>query len=93
MTLTKADLTKAARHRSSLSCNHVSLLIDTLLEIIKKTLESGQDISISRFGKFQVKDKKPRYGRNSATGNDLPVDTRRFVAFRCSAVFKEKLNI
>ena len=64
----------------------------SLLEIIKQTLESGEDILISGFGKFCVKEKKERKGRNPATGNDMTLEGRRVVTFKCSGKLKEKLN-
>jgi integration host factor subunit alpha len=67
--------------------------IDSLLEIIKHTLESGEDILISGFGKFIVKEKTSRRGRNPATGNDLFLDARRIVTFKCSKSLREKLNV
>ena len=67
--------------------------VESLLEIIKKTLESGEDVLISRFGKFIVKEKNKRRGRNPYTGNDLFLDARRIVTFKCSKNLREKLNI
>ena len=63
-----------------------------LLEIIKKTLESGEDVLISGFGKFCVKNKKERRGRNPQTGDDMMVDARRVVTFKCSGVLKRKID-
>jgi integration host factor subunit alpha len=69
-----------------------SIIIESLLEIMKKTLESGEDVLISGFGKFCVKEKSDRRGRNPATGNELMLDARRVVIFKCSGKLKEKLN-
>ena len=92
MTLTKADLIKSVRSRSAASRNGARSLINSLLEGIKRTLESGQDITISRFGKFQVKERKTRLGINPSAGNSMPLEARRVVTFRCSGVLKKKLN-
>jgi integration host factor subunit alpha len=62
------------------------------LEIIKSTLESGDDVLISGFGKFSVKDKKERKDRNPATGEDLMLEPRRVVTFKCSGKLRDKLN-
>jgi len=62
------------------------------LEIIKSALESGEDILISGFGKFIVKEKKTRKGRNPQTEKPLQLDARKVVIFRCSAVLREKIN-
>jgi len=67
-------------------------VVDSLLEIIKQTLENGEDILISGFGKFCVKEKRKRRGRNPATEEDLMLDARRVVTFRCSGLLKDKLN-
>ena len=67
-------------------------LIETLLEIIKRTLESGEDVLVSRFGKFCVKEKKQRKGRNPATGKDMMLEPRRVVTFRCSRQLRDKIN-
>lgn len=93
MTLTKADLIRAVQSRSPVFRSGACSLIDSLLEVIKRTLESGQDITISRFGKFQVKERKTRRGINPQVGNDLPLEARRVVTFRCSGVLKEKLKV
>jgi len=66
--------------------------VERLLEIIKQTLESGEDVLISGFGKFYVKDKTKRRGRNPQTGQDLLLVERRVVMFKCSAVLRNKMN-
>ncbi len=67
-------------------------MVETLLEIIKATLESGEDVLIGRFGKFCIKDKKKRRGRNPQTGHVLIFDKRRVVTFKCSRVWRNKIN-
>jgi len=59
---------------------------------MKNTLENGEDILISGFGKFCVKDKKERRGRNPQTGEDKMLGARRVVTFKCSGVLKDKIN-
>ena len=92
MTLTKENLIAAAHHKVGYSKSKSSTLIESLLEIIKNTLENGQDVLISGFGKFCVKDKTSRRGRNPQTGEDLLLGARRVVTFRCSTVLKDKIN-
>ena len=65
---------------------------ETTMEIIKNALESGESVLISEFGKFEVKDKHTRKGRNPQTGTDLILDARRVVTFKCSGVLKDKIN-
>jgi len=67
-------------------------LLDTVLEIIKATLENGEDILISGFGKFYVKDKRERRGRDPQTGQDLLMDERRVVTFSYSEVLRAEIN-
>jgi len=66
--------------------------VESLLEIIKSTLESGEDVLISGFGKFRVRDKTKRRGRNPATGDDMMLRPRRVVTFNCSGKLREKVN-
>ena len=67
-------------------------VIESLLEIIKSTLEKGNDVLISGFGKFCVKNKKKRRGRNPATGADLMLKERKVVTFKCSGKLRDKIN-
>jgi integration host factor subunit alpha len=66
--------------------------VETILEIIKSTLASGEDVLISRFGKFCVKEKRERKGRNPATGELMMLAPRRVVTFRCSGKLRDKIN-
>ena len=72
--------------------NKSAEMLETLLELIKGNLEVGEDVLISGFGKFCVKDKNERRGRNPATGDDMILDRRRVVTFRCSHLLREKIN-
>ncbi len=92
MTLKKADIIDSTYNQVGLSKPKSAQVVDSLLEIIKKTLEGGEDVLISRFGKFYVKDKGKRRGRNPHTGEDLTLAERRVVRFRCSPVLKGKVN-
>ena len=66
--------------------------VETLLEIMKSTLASGEDIMISGFGKFQVNDKAPRKGRNPATGKAMMLKGRRTVTFKCCGRLRDRVN-
>ena len=92
MTLTKANIVDAIHDELGFPKNRSAELIEILLEQIKSTLENGQDVLISGFGKFCVKDKKARRGRNPATGDDMLLSQRRVVTFRCSHLLREKIN-
>ncbi|NLA74531.1 MAG: integration host factor subunit alpha [Deltaproteobacteria bacterium] len=67
-------------------------VLENLLEITKKSLENGEDVLVSGFGKFSVKNKKERRGRNPATGNDLILNKRKVITFNCSSVLRERFN-
>jgi integration host factor subunit alpha len=66
--------------------------VESLLEIIKATLEDGDDVLVSGFGKFCVKEKQKRRGRNPATGSDLILRERKVVTFKCSGKLRSKIN-
>jgi integration host factor subunit alpha len=92
MTLTKADIIDKIYTSTEHSKARSSELIEALLEIIKQTLEQGEDILITGFGKFYVKTKNSRRGRNPQTGTELTLDARRVVTFKCSGKLRDKLN-
>ena len=92
MTLTKADLINSLHNHCGFSKIQSTQIIENILELIKGTLASGEDVMISRFGKFCVKEKRERKGRNPQTGNDLILGSRRVVTYQCSGVLKEKIN-
>ncbi len=92
MTLTKADLKESIHQRHDLSIKKSTEVVKSLLEIIKSKLEHGEDVMISGFGKFCVKKKNERRGRNPATGEDLMLASRKVIVFRCSSVLRDKIN-
>ena len=91
-TLTKADIIEAIHRENDYSRKQSSEVIEILLEIIKQSLESVEDVMISGFGKFQVKYKRQRRGRNPATNKDLILPPRRVVTFKCSSKLKDRIN-
>jgi integration host factor subunit alpha len=91
MTLTKTDLVEKISV-NGLSKKRSSDVMGILLELMKKTLEQGEDILISGFGKFRVKEKNKQRGRNPATGEDLYLEARRVVTFQPSGRLKDRLN-
>ena len=92
MTLTKAMIIDVIHNQLGYPKNKSAELLEILLEIVKGTLEKGEDVLISGFGKFCVKDKQERRGRNPATGDDMLLDQRRVVTFRCSHLLRSKIN-
>ena len=92
MSLTKELLIDRVYNICGCSKSKATELTDSILEIIKKSLESSDDVLITGFGKFCVREKNERRGRNPATGEDLPLEARRVVTFRCSEVLKDRIN-
>ena len=92
MTLTKSDIIDSIHHRLGLPKAKSIEVTETLLEIMKRTLASGEDVLISGSGKFCVKDKEKRRGRNPQTGKDMTLRPRRVVTFKCSGVLRDKMN-
>ena len=91
-TLTKAVIVESVHNQLGLSKKQCAEMFESLLDIIKFTLASGEDLLISGFGKFNVKDKKERKGRNPATGDDMMLPARRVVTFKCSGRLRDRMN-
>ena len=91
MALTKSDIV-ATVHELGFTKKKSVEIIETLLEIIKSSLEHSEDVLISGFGKFCVKEKNQRRGRNPATGQDLILRERKVVTFKCSGKLRKKIN-
>ena len=92
MALTKNDIVNSVYLKLDLPKKNSIQVVESLLEIIKKTLESGEDILISGFGKFYVKDKRERRGRNPQTAEQMRLRARRVAGFRCSGILRNKIN-
>ena len=91
-TLTKADIIAAIQTENGYTLKKSTDIVETLLKIIKSTLESGEDLMVSGFGKFCVKDKRERRGRNPATDSDMILPARRVITFKCSGNLRDKVN-
>jgi integration host factor subunit alpha len=92
MTLTKERLIESIYNNCGYSKDRSIKLCESLVEIVKSTLESGENVLISGFGKFCVKEKKERRGRNPEPGEDMMLGARRVVTFRCSSALRDKIN-
>jgi len=92
MTLTKDDIVETIAKENGLQKNQSVELVETLLELIKRTLESGEDVLVSGFGKFSVRKKRERRGRNPATGDSMMLAPRKVVTFHCSGNLRKKIN-
>ncbi len=92
MALKQSDIIKQISHSLDLSKSDAKKIIEALLETMKSTLASGEDILISGFGRLQVNYKAPRKGRNPATGEDMTLKKRRIVTFKCSRMLRDQIN-
>lgn len=92
MALTKAQIVETIYEQLGFPRNQSVEIVETLLEIMKRSLESGNDVMISGYGKFCVKDKTERKGRNPATGKDMMLNKRRVITFKCSRALRDRIN-
>ena len=92
MALTKVQIVESIQNQTGFPKNRSLELVETLLEIIKSKLASGDDVLISGFGRFCVKEKNERKGRNPATGEDMILVPRKVVTFKCSGKLKSRVN-
>jgi len=92
LTLTKDRIVDSIYKNADFKKLEATRAFGTLMEIMKYTLSSGDDIMISGFGKFAVKENKERRGRNPQTRTALILDARRVITFTCSGVLSNKLN-
>jgi integration host factor subunit alpha len=92
MTLTKTDIVQIVKEETGLPKNKSGHVVEQLLEIIKRSLASGDDVLISGFGKFFVCDKSERRGRNPVNGESLMLSARRVVTFKCSGTLRNRCN-
>jgi integration host factor subunit alpha len=92
MALTKHDIVEQIQTTLDFPKNKSVDITESLLELIKSSLESGEDVLVSGFGKFCVKAKKERKGRNPATGEDAILPARHVVTFKCSGKLRQRIN-
>tara|TARA_B100001027_G_scaffold120620_1_gene83345 strand:+ start:141 stop:461 length:321 start_codon:yes stop_codon:yes gene_type:complete len=92
-TTTRSTLSEAVFKNVGLSRNESATLVDSVFGEILKSLINGDDVKISSFGTFVVRQKKERIGRNPKTGQEVPITARSVVTFRASNVLKSKVNL
>ena len=92
MTLTKDHLIRSLGDRLGISKFDSTRFLEFVLETIKTTLSNGENVLITGFGKFIVRKKAARRGRNPATGEDLTLEPRRVITFKCSARMRDRIN-
>ena len=92
MALTKNDMISKLTEQTKLDQKKATDSVESIIEIIKSTLASGEDVLVSGFGKFCVNIKNERRGRNPATGDDLILPAKKVVTFKCSGKLKDRMN-
>jgi integration host factor subunit alpha len=92
MTLTKAQIVERLFAKNLFTKGESAQIIETLFELIKQSLERGDDVLISGFGKFSVKEKHQRKGRNPQSGEPVVLPPHTVVTFKCSGILKERIN-
>ena len=91
-TLTRSDLSEAVYREIGLSRNESAEMVETVLARIANALVNGENVKISSFGTFAVRDKGARMGRNPKTGEEVPIEPRRVLVFRPSHIMKDRVD-
>ena len=91
-TVTRADLAEAVYEEVGLSRNESSDLVESVLDEVSKALIQGENVKISSFGSFTIREKGERIGRNPKTGVEVPISPRKVLVFRASHVLKTRVN-
>ncbi len=91
-TLTRMDLGEAVFREVGLSRNESSDLVEAVLDHVSDALVNGENVKISSFGTFSLRDKKARIGRNPKTGEEVPITPRRVLTFRPSHLMKDRVT-
>ena len=92
MTLTKAEIAEQVHNHLGRNKKESAQMVEALFEIIKKSLEEGKDVMISGFGKFSIRERGERKGRNPLTGDPIMLPAKKLVTFRCSGKLRKKIN-
>ena len=90
-TVTRADLCEAVHEEVGLTRQDCSELVERTLELMAQALEKGEQVKLSGFGVFQVREKRARMGRNPKTGDEVPISPRRVLSFRPSHLMKDRV--
>jgi integration host factor subunit alpha len=89
--VTKAEIAKVVHERVGLSKKESGQIVELVLGAIRTSLEAGEDVKVSGFGHFMVRQKNARRGRNPKTGEEITISSRRVVTFRASQLLKQEL--
>jgi integration host factor subunit alpha len=93
ITMVRAELAQIVSEKMGYSGKESAEIVEQLFEILKETLQSGEEIKISGFGTFRVRVKRPRKGRNPKTGEAMPIPGRKVVTFKPSPLLRKAVNI
>lgn len=91
--MTKADIVEKVANKLGFTKRESQDLVESVFSLLKSTLESGENIKISGFGKFEVKQKKDRRGRNPQTGESITIEARRILSFKPSTLLRTAVNL
>ncbi|PIP01770.1 MAG: integration host factor subunit alpha [Zetaproteobacteria bacterium CG12_big_fil_rev_8_21_14_0_65_54_13] len=89
--MTKAEIARIVHERVGLTKKESAEIVESVLNVIRDSLEQGENVKLSGFGHFMVREKHARRGRNPKTGTDITIEPRSVVTFRASPLLKEKL--
>jgi len=92
VTITKADIVERIYEKVGFSKKEAAEIVDSIFEVVKKSLEAGNKIKISGFGTFNIHDKSARRGRNPQTGETITIRGRRVLGFKASPILKNSMN-
>jgi len=92
MALTKQQIIEQIHEQIGIPKKECISIVDNTFEIIKEELENGEKVSISGFGKWMVREKRPRRGRNPQTGESITLSGRKVLTFKCSHVLRHECN-
>ena len=90
--VTKSDIAERIQNKLGISKKESQDLLESVLSLMKETLESGEQIKVAGFGNFEIKHKKDRKGRNPHTSETITIGARRVLTFKASAVLKQAIN-
>ncbi|EAU55541.1 integration host factor subunit alpha [Mariprofundus ferrooxydans] len=89
--MTKAEIARIVHERVGLTKKESAEIVESVLDVIRDSLERGENVKVSGFGHFMVREKHARRGRNPKTGTDITIEPRSVVTFRASPLLKDKL--
>lgn len=90
--MTKADIIENTYEKVGISKKETAKVVQSIFDIIKETLEGGENVKVSGFGNFMVRQKKTRRGRNPQTGEEIEISARKVITFKPSNVLKDLIN-